>query len=442
MRVLLLAHAFPPFNSSGAVRAGKLAEHLLARGHDVRVLTGAPHPYPATLPTAFPADRVIATAWARIEAPLDMLRERIGHRARAQASTTGTVAGSSPAATRPSLAAKAVIAYRSLLSVPDAQAGWIPKATAAGKRLFPTWRPELIYSTALPFSSHVVAARLAKAAGCPWAGEFRDLFSGNPYKELWRSRERVDTALERRTMATAAAVVSVSPPMTEYLAQLHGKPAATIMNGFDPADSARAPDLSGDLDPAMVTIIYTGIVYPGRRDPRVLFEALRKLGPERSRFDVRFYGQSLDAVMATAQRTGVGDVVRTFAPVPYLTSLGLQKAADILLLLLWDSPLEKGVLTGKLFEYVGAGRPVLSLGCTEGAAAAIVDAHKLGLATNDVDAVARFLLGVAERKAQGYTAEPRDAARAGSGLSRREQFEALEAFLAGHGLLRPAAATV
>jgi glycosyltransferase involved in cell wall biosynthesis len=435
MNVLLIAHTFPPYNTSGSVRAAKLAEYLLECGYDVRVISGRPLPYPETLLSSFPKNRVTPTHWRVIEAPLDVLRARLGHRVGRQTSS-----GPDGGPSRPSLAARAVVAYRSLLSIPDAKAGWILPATAAGRRLFRSWQPGLIYSTALPFSSHIVAARLAKAAGCPWVGEYRDLFSGNPYREVWRARARLDEAIERRTMSSASALISVSPLMTDYLARMHKKPAVTIMNGFDPADFERAPDLTAEFDSAKIAIIYTGIIYPGRRDPSLLFEALRRLGRDRHRFDVRFYGQSLEGVTDAARRFGVEDIVRTFAPVPYLTSLGLQMAADVLLLLLWDSPFEKMVLTGKLFEYVGAGRPILSLGCEDGAAAGLVRERALGLATNDADAIVSYLWKMAAIKARdGATCAARGE-DACVGLSRREQFRALERFLGAHGLLPERAA--
>lgn len=434
MKVLLLAHAFPAYNASGAVRAAKLAEHLLERGHDVRVITGRPHAYPETLSTTFPAARVTTTPWWRIEAPLDYLRKRLSGTVGREVAGTGT--GTAP---RLSLAARGVVAYRSLLSVPDPQAGWIGPGTKAARQLAENWKPDLIYSTALPFSSHVIAARVARATGSPWVGEFRDLYSGNPYADIWPRRARVDVAIERRVMASASAIVSISEPLTGYLAALHGKPSATIMNGYDPADFIRAPDLSASFDAGKITLIYTGIIYPGRRDPAVLFEALRRLGDDRHRFDVHFYGPGLESVTTAAARAGIADVVKTYDPVPYLTSLGLQKAADALLLLLWDSPLEKGVLTGKLFEYAGAGKPVLSLGCTDGAAADLVRGHALGLATTNADEVAAFLMGLSNKKVvatsnAGQTGTT-DAKRSGSGLTRHDQFVALEAFLAEHGLL-------
>lgn len=434
MKVLLLAHAFPPYNASGSVRAAKLAEHLLASGHDVRVLTGRPHAYPPTLGTTFPPGQVTATPWRRIEAPLDVLRARLGHRVGREVAATDR--DGETASAKPSLAMRGVVAYRSLIAVPDAQVGWIGPATRAGRQLLSGWRPDLVYSTALPFSSHVVAARLARIAGAPWVGEFRDLYSGNPYTDVWPLRARLDVGIEQRVMASASAVVSISQPMTDYLTRLHGKPSATIMNGYDSDDFARAPDMAGAFDPTRITLVYTGIIYPGRRDPAVLFEALRRLGTERHRYEVRFYGPSLEVVTAAAERAGIADVVRAFAPVPYLTSLGLQQAADALLLLLWDSPLEKGVLTGKLFEYAGASRPVLSLGCIDGAAAGLVRERGLGLATTDPDAVAGFLRELdMQKRSTGSTRRVAARRNEAAGLTRGNQFKALEAFLESNGLL-------
>lgn len=432
MKLLLLAHVFAPYNASGSVRAVKLAEHFTARGHDVRVLTASQTAYPRTLATTIPAEKIVTTGWRRIEAPLDALRARFA--ARMSRDTPAPAVGAE-GVVRPSLAMRGVAAYRSLVSVPDGQAGWIGPAVAAGRALVATWRPDLIYSTALPFSSHVAAARLSRRTGVPWVGEFRDLFSGNPYSDVWPLRQRVDIGIERRVVASASALVSISPTLTAYLADLHGKPAATIMNGYDPADFARAPDRSADLTPGKITIVYTGIIYPGRRDPTVLFEALRRLGDARHKFEVRFYGPSLDVVDHAARRAGVADVVRTFASVSYLESLGLQKAADALLLLLWDSPLERGVLTGKLFEYAGAGRPVLSLGCIDGAAAGLIRERRLGLATSDADEVVRFLQKLADGNASGRLGRAENPEGQTQGLTRSDQFRDLEVFLARHGLL-------
>lgn len=428
MKILILAHTFPPFNASGSVRVAKLAEYLYDQGHDIRIISAANLLFPKTLKVRLPAEMVTSVAWRRIEAPIDLLRAARSNKGK---ETTGW-RHTDPL--RPSLVKRAVIAYRSLLSFPDPQVGWIRPATRAGDSLLRSWRADLIYSSALPFSSHVVAHRLSAKWQIPWIAEFRDLYSGNPYTDLWSIRATIDKWVERKIVATASAVVSVSGPLTDYLLRLHGKPAATIMNGFDTADLNEAPDMSATYDASKVTLVYTGIIYPGRRDPAVLFEALRRMGDERRQFEVRFYGTNLESVSAQAKAIGVADVVQVNPAVSRMDCLGLQKAADGLLLLLWDSPLEQGVLTGKLFEYAGARRPVLSLGCVGGGAAELIRLERLGVATSDPDLVVAFLRELRRLKAEkGSTRLDRGA----DALSRAMQFQQLEQFLGSIRLRLP-----
>jgi glycosyltransferase involved in cell wall biosynthesis len=420
MKLLLLAHAFPPHNASGSVRAGKLAEYFHECGYDVRVLTAAPLAYPPTLTTRFPVAQVITTPWLDLYAPLDWLRQRVG----------GGAGGAAAPGTKPGLAARLVRLYRALLGVPDGQAGWIPYALLAGRVLGRTWRPDLIYSTALPLSSHVVAARLARRFACPWVAEYRDLFADNPYQDVPAWRRGIDRWLERRVMRSAAGAVTISPPMADTLARTHGKPVACIPNGFDPEDFAGATE-GAPFDPTKLTILYAGIIYPGRRDPTPLFAALQALGPLRERVEVRFHGQDLRGVADLAARHGVTACVRIGAPVPYRTSLAWQKQADILLLLLWDDPREKAVCPGKLFEYAGAGRPILSLGCADGVAADLIRTRRLGTVAADAGDVETALRRWLGEKQTGAVLPPPEEGRAG--LSRQSQFAALTSFLRRNG---------
>lgn len=420
MRLLLLAHAFPPHNASGSVRAAKLAEYFHAYGYDVRVLTATPLTYPRTLTTRFPASQVVSTPWLNLYAPLDWLRRRAG-------GSRGSVRTATAAT---SLAARLVRTYRALVGLPDGQVGWIPHAVRAGRALGRTWRPDLIYSTALPFSSHLAAASLARHFGCPWIAEYRDLFADNPYHDVPTWRRGIDRWLEQHVMRSAAGAVTVSPPMAETLARTHGKPVACIPNGFDPEDFAAASERA-PFNPAKLTILYTGIIYAGRRDPTPLFAALAALGPLRQGVEVRFHGQDLRGVAELAAHYGVADCVRIGPAVPYRTSLAWQQQADALLLLLWDNPREKAVCPGKLFEYAGAGRPILSLGCADGVAADLIRERNLGAVAATAGDIEIALRRWLDAKRDGGIAAPPKEGRAG--MSRQSQFAGLTRFLQHHG---------
>ncbi len=426
MKLLLLAHAFAPHNASGSVRAVKLAEFFRECGYDLRVITAAPLAYPRTLAARVPDACVVTTRWLDVFAPLEAARRLLP-------GARGGGMGGAPAGGGASLVQRLVRFYRASVGMPDGQVGWIPFALAAGRMLARDWRPDLVYSTALPFSSHLVAARMARRFGCPWIAEYRDFFADNPYQDTPAWRVAIDRRLEAMAMRSAAASVTISPPMAEELTRRHARPSVSVPNGYDPEDFAAA-DAPAPFDPQMLTILYTGIIYPGRRDPSPLFAALAGLAPEeRARIELRFHGQDLRGVAEMARRHGVEDRVRVGEAVPYRTSLAWQKQADVLLLLLWDDPREQGVCPAKLFEYAGAGRPVLSLGYSGGVAADLIRTRGLGHVGSDTGAIAAALRAWLAQKRTGAVAAPPDDARAG--LSRRDQFNRLRDFLRGQGLV-------
>jgi len=282
-----------------------------------------------------------------------------------------------------------------------------------------------VLSSAPPFTGHMIARQLAKVIGAPWVADFRDLFSENPYtiRPTWRLN--LDRWLERRVLADAAACVTISEPLAAPLRK-HGRPVEVILNGYDPADlPTTAPEVSAT---APVTILYTGTIYPGRRDPSPLFAAVATLGPLRERIQLAFCGQDLRGVQAAAAKHGVLDRLKLIPMLPYRAALQAQAEADILLLLLWNNPEEVGVLPAKLFEYVGAGRPILALGLETGAAAEIIRGREMGVVANDPAAIGRQLRSwVEEKTITCRIAGP--APEAKNGLSRTDQFRKLDGFL-------------
>src|SRR5205085_1702514 len=117
LRILIVSQAFPPYNTSGAVRVGKLATYLLARGHDVRVLTASPLPYPQTLEVETPVDRIVKTPSAD---PFAYLANRRPRR----------VASSGTPRVRPRPGSewrrRILRALGAIVAIPEPQIGWYP----------------------------------------------------------------------------------------------------------------------------------------------------------------------------------------------------------------------------------------------------------------------------------------------------------------------------
>jgi hypothetical protein len=413
VNILLIAQAFPPFNTSGALRVGRFASFLLDRQHDVRVLTASPLPYPRGLNLGIPAQRVIET---RSFDPFAMLAK--WRRPTPQGQSNGSAS-----------AAQSRVRLRRWLNaaaVPEPQAGWYPYAVAAGKRLLENWTPDVIYASALPFTAHLVAARLARGTHVPWIAEFRDHYFGNPYSNLPAWRAPIDRFIEARVVRSAAACVTVSESMAYTLERRYRKPTVVVLNGCDPR-----PLVTHDVNApgqARLNILYTGVIYPGRRDPSALFQAIAALGDRASDVEVNFYGQDLRGVRELAEKFAVTGSVGLHAPVAHAESLALQGRADVLLLLLWNDPREFGIYTGKLFEYVGSRRPILAVGTGQGVAADLIRSRKFGFASSDPRAIASALESwLQEKQTAGFISGPPPESAAG--LTRDEQFARAEQLL-------------
>lgn len=417
MKVLLISPYFPPYNAIGAVRTGKLAKYLTARGHEVRVIAADTPELSRTLPLEVPEENVRRCANI---AP-DALVMRYAHRRRAPERAGETASRPASGGLKKFL----IDAYYAFVCIPDRFFGWLPAARLASRRVVAEFEPDIVYASAQPYSALLVGRSAARRAGAPFVAEFRDLWSDNHYLKLPRWRAHIDHWLEAGVCRDAAALVTVSEPLAETLAARHGRPTEVVYNGFDPEDL-----VEGAYSPKETfEIVYTGIIYPGRRDPTPLFRVLRRLGDEAAHVRVRFFGRRLDTVREIAEREGVGHLVSIEGEIPYREALARQAAADALLLLLWDTPEERGVLTGKLFEYLASRRPVLLIGGGDGVAAQLVREREAGHAVStDEGLEAQMRLWLSQHARGGVPYLPETV---GLGFSREEQFARLTDRLEG-----------
>jgi glycosyltransferase involved in cell wall biosynthesis len=317
---------------------------------------------------------------------------------------------------------------RTFVYFPDANIGWLPYAVAAGKSLMMSWKPDLILASSPPPTSLLVAHRLSKKFGVPWVADLRDLWVDHQYYKQPGWRKAVETKLEKRVLSSAAGLVTVSEPLAESLRAKYRQPTIVVLNGFDPGDY---PTASGSAPPhAELRILYTGATYPGKQDVSPLFAALRQLGPLAEKVRIVFHGSYLSSIQEAAAQYEVEHLVEVKAAIPYKESLRMQSESDILLLLLWTDTRQRGVYTGKLFEYIGARRPILAIGGVDCVAAELIASRHAGVALKEPGAIAARLQQWIRQKdeAGGIPRLPEESL---IGISREEQVGVLEGFLAG-----------
>ena len=447
-RVLIVSYWFAPFSTIAAIRASKLAKHLADHGWDVRVLTADATDDDDTLALEIPRTSVTYTSWHevghRVEAARTWVRNLVRGKSAANAAANDAPkeTPSADAAKKPSaLRAALQTAYRDVIEWPDNRAGWRNPALAAGMDILKSWRPDVIYATAPPATSLIVADRLSRRTGIPWVGEMRDLWTDHPYYEHSRVRLALERVWDRRVLSRAAAIVTVSPSWRARLAQRYGRPVLVAMNGFVASDfpfpAPAAPETSGPL-----RILFTGHIYGGYRDPSPLFEALRRLKLSASDVVVEFVGSMDETVRDLVDRYGLANHVRVQSSVPYPRALELQLRADVLLHMQWCDPKEQGTIAGKIFDYLGARRPILGIALEDSVVADLVRDRGAGLVTNDPAKIAKQIeIWVAEKRRGGIAPLP---PAASEGLERALQFEKVRDLLANiiRGVPMPLGAAV
>jgi glycosyltransferase involved in cell wall biosynthesis len=147
-------------------------------------------------------------------------------------------------------------------------------------------------------------------------------------------------------------------------------------------------------------ITHTGSFF-GKRDPRPFLQAL-----EGSGLDVvaRFVGDFRPSDREWAETLQLGDRLELIPYAPRATSLSLQRDSEVLLLLIPDAGGRgRGVLSGKVFEYLAAGRPILAVVPPDGAAAELIRSVDAGpvVAPDDVDGIKAALADLYARFTNG-----------------------------------------
>jgi glycosyltransferase involved in cell wall biosynthesis len=374
--VLLVTQYAPPSSLVAARRVAAVVKYLGRAGHSVTVLTSAASGEGAIEG----AEEVVRTR--------DVLTSPLNWRRRHFAALTG---GSGETYRPPSRLASVVVPDLSLLT-------WLPFALPAALRLARRRRFDCVLTTSPPPSVHLVGLELRRR-GIPWVAELRDGWTFEPPHPKWPldAQRRADRALERQVLSRADAVIGVTRPIVADVRMRYAVDAVLITNGFDPEEAPPVPHGPDPLlDSDRLSLVHTGrLALSGASLERVL-EGIRMAkdeDPELSRrLEIVLAGSMTSEEQRLLAEPEWADLVRFVGWLERPRALALQRAADALLVIT-EGPRRPSVATGKVFEYLSTGRPILVLG-DETEAARIVEEAGAGLAASvsDPRAIASALL--------------------------------------------------
>lgn len=357
MKILIVSSFFPPQNSIASLRPYSWAKYWSKMGHDVTVLT-APKAIQASDSTADCSGFRVHYIKAPLLAPVSIQ------------SNERPIVVTSKGAKAPLMrrCARAIQKFFSdrygifySCRFPDLMDLWALKA----KRWAETQHWDLVVSTGGPYSVHRVGLHIKHLhPDTKWIVDWRDLWSQNhffPGFWLFRAYERT---LERRFHRHADLVTTVSKPLAEALKNVGAKNVGTVFNGFDPDDYATLPEECAFNSDGIFRILYSGTIYAEKQNPTLLFKAIAALDAEGSinplKLRVVFAGPFSD-ICNLAKHYGVADYVEYAGFLPRRLALRMQRDTDMLLFLGLKNHDNKGILTGKLFEYLYVNKPIIAL---------------------------------------------------------------------------------
>lgn len=391
--MLLVSFSYPPLAAGGdRLRAEKLAKYLPMYDWQVTVLTvtnnrthwGHSDPSIADESDA----RVIHAPFLDVlgftNRTLSYLRGKIRREDHGNCETVVT----SPTA---SIEREKIMRW---LRFPDRMFLWFPTAVVRG--LWELRKPyDALLTTGPPVTNHMVGYVLNLVTGIPWLVDFQDLWSQNPYRYQTAVLDRTERALERAVVSRADMITAVSQWDADSLKALHERADGEVLaitNGFDHEDftgPVPAPSPDG------ITLTYAGLLYGLKRDPRPLLKVIEEmiaeglLGPDEIR--VRIYSPIDPLLIGVKHDLENPEILELCGVVTSRESIASQRRSTILLNLIWDDPSSAFAYGGKVFEYMGSRRPILSWAPTGGAPDQLLEATRTGRSAADAAALRNIL---------------------------------------------------
>ena len=369
-RVLVISYYWPPSGGSGVQRWVKFAKYLPSEDWQPVIytpenpeLTSVDRNLENDVP---PEAEIVRT---KIIEPYGLYRKFSGKGGTGEGKTeVNPINGRDK-----SLKQKISLFIRGNFFIPDPRCLWIRPSVRFLTRYLEEHPVDIIVSTGPPHSMHLIARKLAARTGLPWIADFRDPWTKMFYfKHLpltgWARRKHI--AMEKDVLDSASAIVTVTGPLQAEFASMTDTPVHCITNGFDEDDFRQVIEPDGFFN-----ITHTGL-FAGDGNPETLWQVLSDKCSSDQEFRrllrIRLVGKTDQEIKESIIAHGLAENLRDLGYQTHQTATGEQMGASVLLLPQRKEPEYRAVLTGKIFEYLASGHPILGIGLTEGAMADIL----------------------------------------------------------------------
>jgi len=356
--ILVISYYWPPSGGPGVQRVLKFSKYLKKLGWEPIVLTAKDGDFPVK-DYSLNDDAKTTQAYFVKSISLHKLYSWIVGK---KTSPTYQLSSSS----EDSIIVKIIRWIRNNLIVPDGRIGWYPNAVKKGSDIIKKNNIRVIFSSAPPYTVHLIARTLSKKHEVPWVADFRDPWTDRFYnyenKRLWLTK-LIDSHLERKVINDATALTTVSKTISEY----YKKTFNVIHNGYDEEDFS----LVNKTENNNVVISYIGTMTKSQ-NPLMFFESIYELNLKEKKYQIDLIGNIHPDIKYYIEAKKYDNFIKTKPYIPHKDAIKKMCESDFLLLVIPNTEKNKGIITGKLFEYIRSMRKIIMIGPPNSDAAKII----------------------------------------------------------------------
>lgn len=371
-KVLIITYYWPPAGGPGVQRVLKFVKYLPQFGWEPIVLTVEKGEYPAideSLLMEIPKNLKVYKT--KSFEPFNLYKKLTGQKGNIP---THVLSKSD----KDSFIQKFSKWIRANLFVPDARIGWISTIVREGLKIVEIEKPDLIFSSSPPHSLQIGAMKLAKKSGLKWVADLRDPWTdGFWQKELPKIKYALnkDHKLESEVLNNADSIITVSDSIVKLFSEKSKNKYHSIPNGYDESDFAGVQKQKSNN----FKIVYSGSLRKSQI-PYKFFSTLKSFKEQKQidHLEVHFIGTIHPDARKVIDDSQLNDIVKINNYMPHAELINHIVNAEMLLLSIPNTQNNKGILTGKLFEYVGSNNFILGFGPKDGDAAKIINELNYG----------------------------------------------------------------
>ncbi len=359
-KILIITYYWPPAGGPGVQRWLKFAKYLPEFGWEPIIYTPENPSYPLvdeTLTKEVPENlKIVKTnIWEPYQ-----IAEKFSK------SNKKFKGGQFDVGKNQSFVSKLSIFIRGNFFIPDARKFWVKPSIKFLKEYLTNNHIDTIVTTGPPHSLHLIGLGLKKESpNLKWIADFRDPWTEISYYKhlkLTSGSDKKHRQLEKSVFENADLTLATSYTDAENFRK-NGANAFCVTNGFDKENTSTP--LSVTDEKVKFTLSYVGVLEQ-LRNPENLWKALKELSEKHQDFaedfELKFVGRVDDKILNEIENSVLKNNIRNLGYKAHDESVEEMETSDLLLITNFPNESSKGIIPGKLFEYLATGKQIISFG--------------------------------------------------------------------------------